>query len=224
MTGEEGHHGRHGKHGRYGDRHRLTGRCDALLNDGWSDEARSASLAVRRAKAAHRKKVRKQQEAEERKKKRDKMFEKQRKDGGTEFAGNWYPRGKDGRYEDPHYGRTTPTAPYGFVDGTNKPRKEPLYDSMGRPIIPRPKKFALPVAPDLFKWQRQERRSEEPVWLREIEKAKKLWGRFGKKKRWMDKNPGATDEEWEKYDKKRYEEWKKRNPRGKKDADGAKQK
>jgi hypothetical protein len=103
MTGEEGHLGRHGKHGRYGDRHRLTGRCGALMNAGGSDEARDASLAVRRAKAAKRKKADAKQEAEER-----------------------------------------------------------------------------------------------------------------KKKRWMDEHPGAKDADWQAHDQKRYEEWKRKNPRGKK--------
>ena len=99
-----------------------------LINTGWTDEARAASLAVRRAKAAERKR----QQA------REEMFARQREQSGRDFVENWYPRGRDGYSEDPHYGVSTPEAPYGYVEGTNEPRKEPLYDQYGRPIIPRP--------------------------------------------------------------------------------------
>jgi len=36
--------------------------------------------------------------------------------------------------------------------------------------------------------------------VRRAKAAEKLWGRFGKKKRWMDENPGATEADWERYD------------------------
>ena len=96
-----------------------------LCNTGWTDEARAASLAVRRAKAAAR-------QAD-----RERMFDAQRRSAGRDFVENWYPRGRDGRDADPHDGVTTDQAPYGFVDGTETPRKEPLYDRYGRPIIRR---------------------------------------------------------------------------------------
>ena len=92
-----------------------------LTNTGWTDEARAASLARRRAQAAAR--------AAE----RDRMFEEQKKLTGEDFVENWYPRDGDGEGQDPHYGETTHAAPYGFVDGTRQARSEPLYDRYGRP-------------------------------------------------------------------------------------------
>jgi hypothetical protein len=222
MTGEEGHHGRHGKHGRYGDRHRLTGRCGALLNAGWSDEARAASLDVRRAKAAKRKKADAKWEAEQRKKKREKMFDRQREVAGKQFIESWYPRGRDGRNEDPHIGRTGPEAPYGYVDGTADPRKEPLYDRFGRAIIPRLKDDWFPQELNLFPWQQEARSNIVRAHQAENKAAEKLWGAFGKKKRWMDDHPGATDADWKAHDQKRYDEWKRKNPRGKKGSGGGK--
>lgn len=117
------------------------------------------SLAVRRAKAGERRRktevggpasrnpateegakaeARRQVEARRRKKRIEAMFAAQRRKGGDRFVDNWYPRGGDGLREDPHYGETSPEAPYGYVEGTQWPRREPLYDSQGRPIIPRP--------------------------------------------------------------------------------------
>jgi len=186
-----------------------------LGNTGWTDEARAASLAVRRAKAKER---RRRREIEE-------LFEWQRQSRGRDFMGNWYPRGRDGRRDDPHYGKSTEEAPYGWIEGTLEPRKEPLYDGQGRPIIPRPWKdihrpekkggrwklvqaeegavFPTPV----YVGGEAERNTRE--WLKKKDKAEAYWGRFGRKKRWFDKNPDATEEEWEKHDeeqRRKYEE------------------
>ena len=36
----------------------------------------------------------------------------------------------------------------------------------------------------------------------------------------MDEHPDATDADWQAHDQKRYEEWKRKNPRPKKGTDG----
>jgi hypothetical protein len=171
-----------------------------LVNTGWTDEARAASLAVRRAKAAERKRQRDRE--------REQMFDRQRQNGGRNFIENWYPRGRDGRSEDPHYGTPTPEAPYGYIEGTMEPRKEPLYDRYGRPIVPRPwEDYHRPKKP-FFPWQKDESLERDLEWLEKVDAAEKLWGRFGRKKEWMDAHPNATEAEWEAYDKERLEEWK----------------
>jgi hypothetical protein len=172
-----------------------------LINTGWTDEARAASLATRRAKA------------EARQRKREEMFERQHRDAGRNFVENWYPRGRDGGYEDPHFGETSADAPYGYVEGTKEPRKEPLYDIYGRPIVPRPKEDYAPGRMFSSKRERQAKRDRLREWLDRVKAAEKEWGSFGKKKEWMDKHPEATESDWEAYDQKRLEEWKKRNPR-----------
>jgi len=186
-----------------------------LINTGWTDEARAASLAVRRAKAKER---RRRREIEE-------LFEWQRQSRGRDFMGNWYPRGRDGRRNDPHYGQSTKEAPYGWVEGTMEPRKEPLYDGRGRPIIPRPWKdihrpekkggrwkfiqaddgaaFPTPV----YVGGVAEQKTRE--WLKKRDEAEAKWGRCGRRKRGFDRNPDATEEEWRKHDeeqRRKYEE------------------
>jgi hypothetical protein len=120
-----------------------------LANTGWTDIARAASLAVRRAKAAARKffveggfAVEAPVQGTEpgppehetaKQAARRAMFEKQAKRAGKEFLGNWYPRGADGKNADPRIGVSTAEAPYGYVEGTTTPRTEPLYDQFGRP-------------------------------------------------------------------------------------------
>jgi hypothetical protein len=179
-----------------------------LANTGWTDEARAASLAVRRAKAEARA--------------REEMFERQRQESGRDFVEGWYPRGRDGFSEDPHYGSSTPEAPYGYVEGTMDPRKEPLYDRYGRPIIPRRREDYHPKKRGgHWEWVKADPKSLAlmPVyvggdsdktnteWLEKIRKAEKLWGRFGKKKRFFDKNPGATEEDWKKHDAEQLRKW-----------------
>lgn len=186
-----------------------------LTNTGWTDEARAASLAVRRAKAA----ARKEQRA------REEMFERQREESGRDFIEGWYPRGRDGFREDPHYGTSTPEVPYGYVEGTMDPRKEPLYDQYGRPIIPRPWEDYHPKKRGgHWEWVKADPKSLAPMpvyvggdsdknnteWLEKVAEAEKLWGRFGKKKRWMDKNPEATEADWQKHDAEQLREWIKR--------------
>jgi hypothetical protein len=131
----------------------------------------------------------------------EKLFAEQQKRAGKEFLGGWYPRGADGRNVDPRIGETTAEAPYGYVEGTKTPRKEPLYDQWGRPIIPRPKKdwFEADVAG--FGALSQDFGLERAkVWIRKVDEATAKWGPFGQKKRWMDAHPGATEGEWEKAD------------------------
>jgi hypothetical protein len=192
-----------------------TSKC-ILANTGWTDEARAASLAVRRAKAA----ARKEQRA------REEMFERQREESGRDFIEGWYPRGRDGFSEDPHYGTSTPKAPYGYLEGTMDPRKEPLYDRYGRPIIPRPwEDYHPPKRGGHWEWVKADPRSVIPMpiyvgggeserknteWLEKVKAAEELWGRFGKKKRWMDKNPEATEADWEKHDAEQLRQWIKR--------------
>ena len=199
-----------------------------LVNTGWTDEARAASLATRRAKAAERKKAeeaeaekqaniakRKAQKAKEEKAlARQRMFEWQQKYHGKNFIENWYPRGRDGKGEDPHYGTPTREAPYGYVEGTMTPRKEPLYDRYGRAIVPRPYEDYHPPM-EIFPWQKGKSLERDMAWLEELDAARQEWGPFGKKKQWMDKHPNATDADWEEYDQKRFEEWKKQNLRPK---------
>jgi hypothetical protein len=47
------------------------------------------------------------------------------------------------------------------------------------------------------------------------------WGPFGQKKRWMGAHPGATEGEWEEWDREQWE--KKRGARGKKQEDGGRE-
>ena len=137
-----------------------------LVNTGWKDEARGASLAVRQAKAAAR--------AE--------MFARQQALNPGDFIGNWYPRGNDGMYEDPHYGVSTRDAPYGYVEGTQTPRKEPLYDVDGTPIIPRTREeiqnpdtsWMVPRATD-------KSRVSDEAWQAQVDLALAKWGRFGRR-------------------------------------------
>ena len=200
-----------------------AGATGGLAENRWSDAAREASLAVRRAKAAKRKKDREERRAAGRKRERDRMFREQREREGSDFAGNWYPRGRDGKSENPYYGRTSAEAPYGYIEGTMEPRKEPLYDQFGRPIIPRPwedvnrpvrKGGRWTVVEDpgsLMSWPVYlggEADERDRAWLKQVDAAEKLWGRFGKKKRWMDEHPGATDADWEAEEKRQFREWK----------------
>jgi hypothetical protein len=135
----------------------------------------------------------------------EKLFAEQQKRAGREFLGGWYPRGEDGKNADPRIGDSTPEAPYGYVEGTKTPRKEPLYDQWGRPIIPRPKKdwFEADVAG--FGALSQDFGLERAkVWIRKVDEATAKWGPFGQKKRWMDAHPGATEGDWEKWDREQY--------------------
>jgi hypothetical protein len=203
----------------------------ALANTGWTNEARAASIAVRQAKARARgtnpkwdekpgdgfwKRIGKKLARDFGRKDpaksplpsspklstpQEKMFAEQARRAGKEFLGGWYPRGADGKNADPRIGETTAEAPYGYVEGTKTPRKEPLYDQWGRPIIPRPKKdwFEADVAG--FGWLSQDiGLARAKVWLRKSDEAMAKWGPFGQKKKFMDANPGATDGEWEKAD------------------------
>jgi hypothetical protein len=169
-----------------------------LRNTGWTDEARAASLAVRRAKAAARKAA------------RERMFQEQRERGGRDFIENWFPRGEDGKEEDPHYGVSTREAPYGYVDGTDRPRKEPLYDAHGRPIVPKSwEEWNRPAKSGVWPFQKDVSAERDVAWLKKVRKAEEYWGPFGQKKRFFDRNPGATEKDWQKYERKQYEEWKK---------------
>ena len=187
-----------------------------LVNTGWTDEARAASLAVRRAKAA----VRKRQRARE----REEMFEEQEQSGGSDFIDNWYPRGRDGVKADPHYGETDRNAPYGYVEGTKTPREEPLYDRYGRPIIPRSREDYNRPKRRGGRWQLVdgdpksvlptpiyvggESLERDMWWLEQVREAENVWGPFGRKKQWMDEHPDGTEEDWEAYDRKGLAEWK----------------
>jgi len=50
-----------------------------------------------------------------------------------------------------------------------------------------------------------ERKNAE--WLEKVKAAEELWGRFGKKKRFFDKNPGATEGDWKKHDAEQLRKW-----------------
>jgi len=63
------------------------------------------------------------------------------------------------------------------------------------------------------KRKRQAKWDRYREWQKRSDAARNEWGSFGEKKRWMDKHPKATEADWKAYDKKRLEEWKKRNPR-----------
>lgn len=171
---------------------------DLIANTGWTDEARAASLAVRRAKAAAKKAA------------RDRMFQEQRERAGRDFVENWYPRGEDGKTEDPHYGVSTREAPYGFVDGTEEPRKEPLYDAHGRPIVPKSwEDWHKPVKTGIWPFQKDASLERDLAWARKVRKAEELWGPFGEKKRFFDRNPDAGELNWKDYQRWKYEQWKK---------------
>lgn len=173
---------------------------EVLWNTGWTDEARASSLAVRQAKARQKRKE------------RDAMFAEQQQRGGDDFIENWYPRGRDGKYQDPHYGRTSREAPYGYVDGTDTPRKEPLYDRYGRPIIPRTRdEYTKPEMSGMWPFQKDTSLGRDLYWMGKVERAEKTWGPFGRKKRFMDEHPGASEEDWKKYDREQYERWKQEN-------------
>jgi hypothetical protein len=102
-------------------------------------------------------------------------------------------------------------------------RKEPLYDRVGRPIIPRSREEIN--GPDVSwdwrltergrkayeKWSPKVRAAADEAYIERLDAAEKLWGPFGRKKRFMDENPGATEAQWEKYDRERLAEWKKEN-------------
>lgn len=165
-------------------------RLGAVANTGWTNEARVASLEVRRAKARTR---------EEKEKARAEMFEKQMKAGGKDFIEHWYPKGRDGQREDPHYGETPPQAPYGWIEGTVRPRTEPLYDKVGRPIIPRTWEEWHRPGPDA--------KQRQADWEARTDAAEKEWGRFGRKKQFLTDNPGATEEDWNAEEKRRLIEW-----------------
>ena len=49
--------------------------------------------------------------------------------------------------------------------------------------------------------------AEHRAWTERIDAAEKLWGAFGKKKRWMDRHRGATEEDWKKHDAEERERW-----------------
>jgi hypothetical protein len=227
----------------------------ALANTGWTDEARAASLATRRAKAAERKgqkpvggdqkaeggkppspsprlddaarrkaadadlaaakrQARKDVEKRRRAKERERMFDQQRERAGRDFVNNWYPDGHDGATEDPHYGVSTREAPYGYVEGTDRPRSEPLYDTYGRPIVPRPREdYHPPWNPFRGVIGKDETMERDLAWIDKKDKAEKEWGPFGRKKQFMARNPGATEADWEKHDKEQFEQWKKEHPR-----------
>ena len=136
-------------------------------------------------------------------KRRDELFAEQREMTGKAFFGNWYPRGDDGKYQDPHYGETSKEAPYGYVDlsGENPygdenkkrvPRTEPLYDASGRPIIPRPAGGYGPERAGVWPFQKDYSVERDLFYARQQLKAEAEWGRFGEKKRFFEKNPGAT--------------------------------
>ena len=203
-----------------------------VANTGWTNEARAASLEVRRAKAARRQteqapstgsdakeawwvRAAKQMRRDftrndpptplpaqpvDRNPGRAKLFAEQRKVTGKDFLGNWYPRGNDGKTQDPRIGVSTAEAPYGYVEGTRTPRQEPLYDQYGRPIIPRPKKdWFEPEVVGLGPFAEDFGLARGMVWADKLDKAEKLWGEHGKKKRFMDAHPGATEAQWEAY-------------------------
>lgn len=197
-----------------------------LANTGWTDEARKVSLAVRRAKAAARAKV---------------ILEGFRRDGklareqvevcvkdDVPFVKNWYPREGDGAEHAPHWGKTGPEAPYGYSDVTGEPRKEPLFDEDGWPIVPREydereeearksnPMFVAPAAIGIKEkehktrgvetpWQRRRReRAEEryATWQERAKEVRDEWGRFGEKNRWMEAHPEASETEWKAAEKK----------------------
>lgn len=175
---------------------------EMLTNTGWTDEARAASLAVRQEKAELRRQARWSTE------RREAEFKRQQeicRKSGTKFQGNWYPRGLDGLDRDPHHGKTGPEAPYGYEDTTGKPRKEPLYDEYGNPIIPRIKRAWQETAgdggPTLFPKLRDKWIAEEAAWKAKSKEARDEWGRFGEKKRWLDENPDKTEADWKEMDR-----------------------
>jgi hypothetical protein len=148
-------------------------------------------LAVRQAKASKRQ-SRRWSEA-----RRELEFELQRKlprNHAGDFVSNWYPDGQDGLNKDPHYGETSPEAPYGVHDETGQPRTEPLYDEYGNPIIPRETHFMR---------SGQQLKQDEKENREKVKKALEEWGRYGGKKRYLEENPGATEEDWKEFDKER---------------------
>lgn len=158
-----------------------------LANTGWTEEARAASLAVRRARAEERKSRR---EAERRR-----QGEIGRRDG-TEWVSGWYAKGADGVKHDPHWGKTAKEAPYGYNEATGKAREEPLYDEYGAPIVPRQQ----------AKWYQVRslaQAAKEEAYARAREKvALKEWGRFGMRKKWFAKWPESTEEEWKAWERR----------------------
>jgi len=134
---------------------------------------------------------------------------------------NWYPRGDDGKNADPRFGESTPGAPYGYVEGTKTPRKEPLYDQWGRPIIPRPKRdwFEADVA-GFGCFSHNYGLDRANVWATKVDAATKKWGPFGQKKKYLEAHPGATEKDWEVYDQQRQDKVRgKRLSAGKDDAE-----
>ncbi|MDD5707842.1 MAG: hypothetical protein PHR35_18135 [Kiritimatiellae bacterium] len=205
---------------------------------GWSDAARAAALAVRRKKAAERKRqeaerraaggqtnapaqkeeawdaerVAREAEWEEIKKRaRQREEDLLRRQAaaaerdGTEWRGRWTTRGTDGIMHDPHWGETSPDAPYGYEEGTGRPRQEPLYDQYGAPIIPM-KKLSWYGMP-LTRWKRLQKENRE-----KSKEAEKIFGRWGSRKKFFEQHPEATEEEWKDESKRRTKlrEWKKR--------------
>lgn len=205
---------------------------------GWSDAARAAALAVRRKKAAERKRQEAErraaggetnapakkestwdaeraareaawQEIQKKARQRDeeelkRQFEASKRDG-TEWRGKWTTRGSDGILHDPHWGETGPDAPYGYEEGSGKPRTEPLYDQYGAPIIPMEKLpwYGMP----LTRWARLQKENRA-----KSKEAEKEFGRWGSRKRFFAQHPEATEDEWKDENKRRtrLREWKKR--------------
>ena len=172
-----------------------------VANTGWTNEARQASIAVRQAKAAARGSDGSSDSGRSNTG-RDRMFDDQKKAGGKDFLGNWYPRGDDGKTQDPRIGESTPDAPYGYVEGTTTPRKEPLYDQWGRPIIPQSKQdwFEADVV-GFGALSHDYGMDRAKVWIKKVDAAENTWGPFGQKKKFMDAHPGATNKDWDNYDR-----------------------
>jgi hypothetical protein len=84
-------------------------------------------------------------------------------------SGEFYP---STAANDPHWGSFGPEAPYGYHDATGEPRKEPLYDRTGKPIVPR--------LPEHVYRKPAEREAAAREHRERQERALKEWGLWGK--------------------------------------------
>jgi len=212
-----------------------------LVNTGWTNEARAASLAVRqdkaRARAEEEAKLNAEMDAADqaadeehyaglkdgtvvkrrgaggsgKESQRDLMFQEQRQIAGKDFHGNWYPAGDDGGLSNPFVGKVGRGAEFGYHEITGKPRREPIYSAIGKPVIPRTREEWNAKDSDLSLWQRlrtpagQLPSEKLAAYQAQVEKLALEYGPFGKRREWMKSHPGASYSDWLQADEAEYQ-------------------